>query len=733
MATPPSYVYRPLPEGWIRLLKLTTGQGDQFRCSLLATPLGDTDYAALSYTWGDPLYRELSGDESQATPMSSTTDFQILTDDGSCLYASENLLDALVQLCRTGHDANGKDDQNSSRSSAIGSYIWVDAVCINQDDKYEKDQQMAMMDRIYGKASVVIIWLGKQDEHTDGALEVLGSLASTASSIPTRGPIQAESITDDEVCTALGISHILSPDWLDYAAFLRRTWFSRIWVVQESFFAARRIVLCGDSELSWEEIEAGVRLLRAWHLDSLLNEHVMSALDPRSLAFIGDPTSDMYRWSNNRLNNIGIFDMLSQMREERLSLSRLLFFSRYFDATNARDKVFAIISLWRGGSDEEKSSLPHTGVINIDHTQSVAELYAKATFVAIWEAGNLSLLSLAGGDALCKTTSFPSWVPNYGRGPHITPLETRFSLSAENCHTWSVSRGLEWPGLPISALLGNDPRTIPKVLPVRGFRFDTIAALGPTYREVDGADFNMLSLLDILAEYPRELYPNNTSPCDAFWRTSIRDRFQGHRLAPGTPTHRTDARRAFPAFIMQRVRELRQEIRNREERLRDYDGYEKPPKQQAFNRLCALRAETERRLQDISGKYADDAAFPSLEQLAAMIKVADGGRCPEERALERDRRCIETEIKRSYFGRRLARTRKGYFGLVPQRTVLGDEAWILAGGDVPFILRQGGLYEFDEEGRTIVSLVGVAFVFGIMDGEAVVENDNQNILDVFFS
>src|SRR3569833_862714 len=120
MATPPSFVYRPLPEGWIRLLKLTTGQGDQFRCSLLATPLGDTDYAALSYTWGDPLYRELSGDESQATPMSSTTDFQILTDDGSCLYASENLLDALVQLGRAGRGAGGGGGRGGARAGAGG-------------------------------------------------------------------------------------------------------------------------------------------------------------------------------------------------------------------------------------------------------------------------------------------------------------------------------------------------------------------------------------------------------------------------------------------------------------------------------------------------------------------------------------------------------------------------------------------------------------------------------------
>lgn len=38
--------------------------------------------------------------------------------------------------------------------------IWVDAICINQDDEDEKDHQIPLLDVIYSCATTVYIWLG---------------------------------------------------------------------------------------------------------------------------------------------------------------------------------------------------------------------------------------------------------------------------------------------------------------------------------------------------------------------------------------------------------------------------------------------------------------------------------------------------------------------------------------------------------------------------------------------
>ena len=39
--------------------------------------------------------------------------------------------------------------------------IWVDAVCINQENEQEKEYQIRFMAKIYGKASHIIVWLGE--------------------------------------------------------------------------------------------------------------------------------------------------------------------------------------------------------------------------------------------------------------------------------------------------------------------------------------------------------------------------------------------------------------------------------------------------------------------------------------------------------------------------------------------------------------------------------------------
>lgn len=61
-------------------------------------------------------------------------------------------------------------------------------------------------------------------------------------------------------------------------------------------------------------------------------------------------------------------------------------------------------------------------------------------------------------------------------------------------------------------------------------------------------------------------------------------------------------------------------------------------------------------------------------------------------------------------------TEEGYIGMGPQTMAPGDELWILFGGKVPFILRPFRKFGKGADGYT---LVGHAFVYGIMDGEVV--------------
>jgi hypothetical protein len=51
--------------------------------------------------------------------------------------------------------------------------IWVDAICINQDDDGEKAQQILLMERIYSGAEIVYAWLGEGNARSDRAIAYL--------------------------------------------------------------------------------------------------------------------------------------------------------------------------------------------------------------------------------------------------------------------------------------------------------------------------------------------------------------------------------------------------------------------------------------------------------------------------------------------------------------------------------------------------------------------------------
>ena len=48
--------------------------------------------------------------------------------------------------------------------------IWIDAICINQNDNSEKSHQISLMRDIYGKAKRVLIWLGDKTDGSDEAI-----------------------------------------------------------------------------------------------------------------------------------------------------------------------------------------------------------------------------------------------------------------------------------------------------------------------------------------------------------------------------------------------------------------------------------------------------------------------------------------------------------------------------------------------------------------------------------
>lgn len=54
--------------------------------------------------------------------------------------------------------------------------LWVDTLCIDQNDVIEKNHQLPLMGEIYSKASQVIVWLGPQEDDSDLAMDLIRDL-----------------------------------------------------------------------------------------------------------------------------------------------------------------------------------------------------------------------------------------------------------------------------------------------------------------------------------------------------------------------------------------------------------------------------------------------------------------------------------------------------------------------------------------------------------------------------
>lgn len=96
-------------------------------------------YEALSYTWED---------QKPSQPLKC---------NGSELLVTPNVEAALKHL----------------RPRFFRRQLWVDAICIDQNNLPERGQQIGMMGHVYTSASRVVIWLGEGSKSTDRAMWIL--------------------------------------------------------------------------------------------------------------------------------------------------------------------------------------------------------------------------------------------------------------------------------------------------------------------------------------------------------------------------------------------------------------------------------------------------------------------------------------------------------------------------------------------------------------------------------
>lgn len=415
-------VHLPLTEPrHIRLvsLKPSVNSYDLICCDMYEASLADQpEYEALSYVWGSPsALRRIEINQSR-------------------FLVTKNLEAALRQLRPHG---------------TCPRILWIDAICINQSDIKERTQQVQQMDAVYRGAKSVLVWLGSETNTSARLFDALHHTTILTSKTPAvfetqqmltfpfepepycadcdgnAPPLSVEQIKelklnkkDAEVLMTsknkprlpvFQSKTVLVDLMEDMIEFLGRPWWRRMWVLQEVILAKEVIVHCGPRSVRWDVLQFLIytfvrqaKRARLYHLGSLSHDsrraRAQATLLTQSLQILPFFVLQQKSISAKQAQETTIVDLLS--------------LSGNFEATDARDKIFALIGLLRGDSSDLANFKP-------DYSISKRQMFIQTAKNFLQTSQSLALTTarsawpkqyrrLKSSDII---NELPTWVPDW--------------------------------------------------------------------------------------------------------------------------------------------------------------------------------------------------------------------------------------------------------------------------------------------------------------------------------
>jgi hypothetical protein len=367
------YEYNNLPSTEsIRLIQLEPGRrDDRLECRLITVDLNTRPaYEAVSYVWGEPQYRKS------------------IVCDGRLLQITPSLHEVLQRF----------------RDTVKIRVLWADAICINQNNTAERSHQVSLMGKIYSHAARVLIWLG-QDEYGD-AEDVFNFVHEMNEfyddQLNQLGSLQAVLVTQHE-----GFDKFNPKTRKSLSMMMKRTWFNRVWVIQEVGSASRATIYVGELETEW----AALMRLFSWFY---LRTPYLQAPELGTAYYIWID-SVLYLWLSydTTRDTLGI---LATGQTRNQTFLDILDFARDRQSSDPRDHIYAFLShpILRPGM---------TGpIIKPAYNRSILEVYREFAINWLKYSGRAHLLSyVVYPDLSMMYNGFPTFVPQWNvRNPSET-------------------------------------------------------------------------------------------------------------------------------------------------------------------------------------------------------------------------------------------------------------------------------------------------------------------------
>ncbi|RYP81468.1 hypothetical protein DL770_005901 [Monosporascus sp. CRB-9-2] len=482
-----AYSYGPLPpiaeQGqtppFTRLMCLYPGSGEQpLECTLsIIDPTNSPlRYEALSYVWGT---------ERAENPIRC---------HGGTISITANLERALRDL----------------RLPNLIRPLWVDAVCINQQDVDERARQVAYMRLVYQHAGRVVVYLGPGDAGRKRAFararELCDFRAMLLESLPESArqatfPSQTSTRIDEMMLDALNADPQPKDDLTDL---FKSTYFERVWCIQEVAASKECIAKSGDAEVNFYDLLSVASLIEPLEIES-------GQVRPRALK--------LWLMVHHQRNREYHPDRL-QIQGSIGGILLVLMNIRNFKSTDPRDRLFGILGITDEGLEPVLANMdalitgptlrafhttiqktfvwlgkkvstlgPNTEIsrrnpaITPNYTKSPMEVYRDFTRFMVRKSPRvLDVLSHVQHTSDPIPGSHPSWVPKFDEPQSCSLIPPRLFIPGiprtGHYRYFAVLHDCPLRGMPLE----------PNVLQLDGFRLDVVEAvsdsIASTYQDL---------------------------------------------------------------------------------------------------------------------------------------------------------------------------------------------------------------------------------------------------------
>ena len=551
----------------------------------------------------------------------------------------------------------------------------------------ERNAQVELMAEIYSRSYSLLVWLGESDEHSTralGLIEKLGKKIEYVRESEADLPqwICQSNFADPQVFEHFGLEPFTTDDWLSIAHFLQRTWFNRVWTIQEYCLPMLKRVLCGRKHQPLIHLTAFSNFMTnaKWvvmllHLAGLPKDEpfgcnlLMNAamLSPRLDGMLDSRLCRQYGASHNdpvhRVASYAAYAVAASRRRE---------------AGDSRDKVIALLAL------ASKFQSPTTRLVPLpDYSKSTNQVYVDFVQYVLSVTSRLAILSQVETPEESSNPGLPSWVSDY-RCKRRDFFDT-FAMSMKG----SASKEEIAPCIKVY---------MDRELELRGYYLTQVTQT--CQADLRRADYDCLSLLRFAKETHLGLCGSNwiepflhTMTASALTAASphtLRDSFE-HYLCWKIFTSKEICRPGARFGKYDDVTELMNRVHNYKSHIVSLcSGSVLSPRSESLEAILAQIEAVSLRLRGTSNFHV------SSDQ--------------ERYNLTLQQEPLSAAIASATYWRRLLRTDISAIGLGPQGSMAGDEVWIFPGSKVPILLRSTA------HGKRKV--VGEVYLHGYMNGEA---------------